>query len=168
MSSGVPGGAERAREFVAALRSNGVDFYTGVPCSLVGPVILELEPLGYVPETREDAALGLAAGAAFAGRTPLVVMQNSGFGVSINALGSLQSIYAIPCLLLVTWRGFGGKDAPEHLVMGKAMPAILDAIEVPWREIGVDAIAASVAWARRSLDERPGPVALVVPPGLFA
>jgi len=95
-------------------------------------------------------------------------MQNSGFGVSINALGSLQSIYAIPCLLLVTWRGKGGHDAPEHLVMGKAMPAILDAVEIPWREIGADAIAESVAWARRTLDERPGPVALVVPPGLFA
>lgn len=168
MSGGVPEGAARARELVEAFREHRIDFFTGVPCSLVGPVITELESRGYVPETREDAALGLAAGAAFAGRTPVVVMQNSGFGVSINALGSLQAIYAIPCLLLVTWRGKGGKDAPEHLVMGKAMPAILDAIEVPWREIGADGIADSVAWARRMLDERPGPVALVVPPGLFA
>lgn len=168
MSGGVAGGVDRAREFVAALRGHGVDFFTGVPCSLVGPVISELEPLGYVPETREDAALGLAAGAAFAGRTPLVLMQNSGFGVSINAIGSLQSIYAIPCLLLVTWRGKDGNDAPEHLVMGKAMPTILDAIEVPWREIRADGIPEAVAWARRTLDERPGPVALVVPPGLFA
>ena len=88
----------------------------------------------------------------------------------IRWIGILRSGYAQAQIgdLLVTWRGFGGKDAPEHLVMGKAMPAILDAIEVPWREIGADAIAASVAWARRSLDERPGPVALVVPPGLFA
>jgi len=168
MSEGVPGGAERARALVEALVAHGVDFFTGVPCSLVGPVITELESRGYVPETREDAALGLAAGAAFAGRTPLVLMQNSGFGVSINAIGSLQAIYAIPCLLLVTWRGKGGKDAPEHLVMGKAMPAVLDAIEVPWREIGPETIADSVAWARRTIDERPGPVALVVPPGLFA
>jgi len=168
VSAGVPGGAERARALVDALLAQRIDFFTGVPCSLVGPVITLLEGHGYVPETREDAALGLAAGAAFAGRTPLVLMQNSGFGVSINALGSLQSIYAIPCLLLVTWRGKGGNDAPEHLVMGKAMPAILDAVEIPWREIGPDAIAGSVAWARRTLDERPGPVALVVPPGLFA
>ncbi|MEI8357925.1 MAG: thiamine pyrophosphate-binding protein [Deltaproteobacteria bacterium] len=168
MSAAVEGGVDRAREFVRELLAHGFDFFTGVPCSLVGPVIAELEPHGYVPETREDAALGLAAGAAFAGRMPLVLMQNSGFGVSINAIGSLQSIYAIPCLLLVTWRGFGGKDAPEHLVMGKAMPRILDAIEMPWRTIEVDAMGAAVAWARRTIEERPGPVALVVPPGMFA
>lgn len=168
MSAGVEGGAERSRGFVAALLASGFDFFTGVPCSLVGPVIADLASHGYVPETREDAALGLAAGAALAGRLPMVLMQNSGFGVSINAIGSLQSIYGIPCLLLVTWRGMGGKDAPEHLVMGKAMPAILDAIEVPWRTIEAGDVAGAVRWSRQRLDERPGPVALVVPPGLFA
>ena len=64
-------------------------------------------------------------------------------------------------------QGIAGVEVPD-LVMGQAMPAILDAVEIPWREIGADAIAESVAWARRTLDERPGPVALVVPPGLFA
>ena len=83
-------GVARARTFVDAAVGAGFDFFTGVPCSLVGPVISALEPLGYVAETREDAALGLAAGAALAGRRPMVLMQNSGFGVSINALGSLQ------------------------------------------------------------------------------
>ncbi|HZR84978.1 MAG TPA: thiamine pyrophosphate-binding protein [Candidatus Binatia bacterium] len=161
-------GHARADQLVDALRNAGIDFFTGVPCSLVGPVIAALEPLGYVAETREDAALGLAAGAALAGRRPLVLMQNSGFGVSLNALGSLQILYELPCLLLVTWRGRGGKDAPEHLVMGRAMPAILDAIGIPWRELGADAIAADVAWARARLDAAPGAVALVVPPGLFA
>lgn len=168
MSAAVEGGERLAREFVAALGANGFDFHTGVPCSLVGPVIRELEPLGYIPETREDAALGLAAGAALAGRLPMVLMQNSGFGVSINAIGSLQSIYGIPCMLLVTWRGRDGNDAPEHLVMGRAMPAILDAIEVPWRVLDAADLAGGVRWARLRIDERPGPVALVVPPGLFA
>jgi sulfopyruvate decarboxylase subunit alpha len=161
-------GAERARAFVDAARAAGFDFFSGVPCSLVGPVIAALEPYGYVAETREDAALGLAAGAALAGRRPMVLMQNSGFGVSINALGSLQILYALPCLLVVTWRGHRGKDAPEHLVMGKAMPTILAAIGIPWRQMEVDAAVADLAWASERLAAEPGPVALVVPPGLFA
>jgi phosphonopyruvate decarboxylase len=164
----VQGGDERARELVRELLAAGFDFFTGVPCSLVGPVITALEPHGYAIENREDAALGLAAGAALAGRRPLVLMQNSGFGVSLNALGSLQILYALPCLLLVTWRGHQGKDAPEHLVMGKAMPSILDAMEIPWRVLGAETLGSDVAWARRQLDARPGAVALVVPPGLFA
>jgi sulfopyruvate decarboxylase subunit alpha len=157
-------------ELADALRARGFDFFTGVPCSLVASLITALEPHGYVAETREDAALGLAAGAALAGRRPVVVMQNSGFGVSLNAIGSLQDIYAMPCLLVITWRGHRGNDAPEHLVMGQAMPAILDAMYIPWRELGADVAAAAgdVAWASAHLDEKPGPVALIVKPGVLA
>lgn len=153
-----------------ALRAHGFDFFTGVPCSLVKSLIVALANDGYVNETREDAALGLAAGAALAGRRPVVVMQNSGFGVSLNAIGSLQDIYALPCLLIVTWRGYQDvdKDAPEHLVMGKAMPSIFEAMGIPWRAIDPDAAEADVAWARARLDEKPGPVALVVKPGVLA
>jgi phosphonopyruvate decarboxylase len=162
------GGALRGDELAQALLAHGFDFFTGVPCSLVASLIAALEPHGYVAETREDAALGLAAGAALAGRRPMVLMQNSGFGVSLNAIGSLQAIYALPCLLLITWRGHQGQDAPEHLVMGEAMPAILDAMHVPWRALDGARAAADVAWARASLDARPGPVALVVAPGVLA
>jgi sulfopyruvate decarboxylase subunit alpha len=164
MQAGSLSGDELAR----ALRAHGFDFFTGVPCSLVASLITALEPHGYVAETREDAALGLAAGAALAGRRPLVLMQNSGFGVSLNAIGSLQDIYALPCLLVVTWRGYEGKDAPEHLVMGKAMPQILDAMRIPWRTLDAAAADADVAWARAQLDQRPGPVTLVVRPGVLA
>ena len=50
---------------------------------------------------REDSALGLAAGAYLGGRQPVVFMQNSGLGVSMNALVSLHQIYDIPALLAV-------------------------------------------------------------------
>jgi phosphonopyruvate decarboxylase len=164
MQAGTLDGGVLARE----LRTAGFDFFTGVPCSLVASLIAALEPHGYVAETREDAALGLAAGAALAGRRPIVVMQNSGFGVSLNALGSLQQIYELPCLLIVTWRGFAGNDAPEHLVMGDAMPRILDAMGIPWRTIDAGNAAADVAWARARLDETSRPVALLVKPGVLA
>jgi sulfopyruvate decarboxylase subunit alpha len=166
MEKGSLSGADLAR----TLQTWGFDFFTGVPCSLVASLIVALEPHGYVAETREDAALGLAAGAALAGRRPVVVMQNSGFGVSLNAIGSLQDIYALPCLLVITWRGYEGKDAPEHLVMGEAMPTILDAMHIPWRTLGADATAADadVSWARAQLDGKPGPVALIVKPGVLA
>ncbi len=160
--------AARGAAFAGLLREQGFDFFTGVPCSLVGSVIAALVPEGWIAETREDAALGLAAGAALAGRLPVVLMQNSGLGVSINAIGSLHAIYRLPVLLVVTWRGEGGHDAPEHLVMGRAMPAILDAIEVPWRRLGADTLEADVAWARGFCATESRPLALVVPAGLFA
>jgi sulfopyruvate decarboxylase alpha subunit len=157
-----------ADRFVDSLLAAGVDFFTGVPCSLVAPVIAELERRGlYHGETREDAALGVAAGAYLGGKLPAVVMQNSGLGVSLNALGSLHLLYEMPCLVLVTWRGFDGKDAPEHLVMGEVLPGLLDLFGIPWRAPDPDALPNDVAWAAERLRATRKPVALVVKPGLF-
>lgn len=162
---GAPFPADR---FVDRLRREGFDFFSGVPCSLVGPVIAELERRNaYFPETREDAALGVAAGAYMAGRLPVVVMQNSGLGVSLNALGSLHLVYEMPCLILVTWRGFEGQDAPEHLVMGRVLPALLDLFEIPHRAPDADALEDDVGWAAEEARRTRKPVALIVKPGLF-
>ncbi len=157
-----------ADRFVDRLVAAGIDFFTGVPCSLVAPVIAELERRGlYHGETREDAALGVAAGAYLGGRLPMVVMQNSGLGVSLNALGSLHILYRVPVLLLVTWRGYAGADAPEHLVMGAVLPRLLDLFDTPHREPTAESLEADVAWAAGELRRRGRPVALVVRPGLF-
>jgi sulfopyruvate decarboxylase subunit alpha len=154
--------------FVDRLLAAGFDFFAGVPCSLVAPVIADLQRRGlYLGETREDAALGVAAGAYLGGKRPAVVMQNSGLGVSLNALGSLHILYELPVLLLVTWRGFQGEDAPEHLVMGAALPELLDLFGIPHRAPDADALLAGVDWAAETCATTHKPVALVVKPGLF-
>jgi len=159
----------RADDFVDRLLAAGFDFFTGVPCSLVGPLITALERRGlYRGETREDAALGVAAGAYLGGRLPVVVMQNSGLGVSLNALGSLHILYRIPSLLLVTWRGYQGADAPEHLVMGAVLPRLLDLFDIPHRASEAGAALADVDWAAAVVHESARPVAIIVRPGLFA
>lgn len=157
-----------ADRFVDRLLAAGFDFFAGVPCSLVKTLLVELERRHlYLGETREDAALGVAAGAYLGGRTPVVIMQNSGLGVSLNALGSLHLLYRIPCLILVTWRGYQGKDAPEHVVMGDVLPRLLDLFSIPYRAPGADDIEADVAWAATRMRETRSPVALIVLPGLF-
>src|SRR5207253_7145272 len=141
-------GSLPADRFVDRLLAAGFDFFAGVPCSLVKTLLTELDRRGlYLGETREDAALGLAAGAYLAGRMPVVIMQNSGLGVSLNALGSLHLLYRMPCLLLVTWRGYRGEDAPEHLVMGRVLPDLLDVLGIPHRAPVPDTVEADVAWA---------------------
>jgi phosphonopyruvate decarboxylase len=157
-----------ATRFVDRLLDAGFDFFVGVPCSLVKSVLEELERRRlYLGETREDAALGVAAGAYLGGRMPVVVMQNSGLGVSLNALGSLHLPYGIPCLLVVTWRGYEGRDAPEHMVLGDVLPRLLELFGIPFRAPGTDAVEADVAWAARAVRETRRPVALVIRPGLF-
>ena len=161
--------------FVGALRERGFDFFAGVPCSLVKGLLAHLgerDDVPYLPATREDSALGVAVGAWLGGRRPVVIMQNSGLGVSINALASLLLVYRIPCLLLITWRGHGGKDAPEHQIMGPAMTDLLDSLGIPHRTLenedgggSSESFAAALAWADGTLRETHGPCALLVRKG---
>jgi phosphonopyruvate decarboxylase len=155
------------RDFAARLGYHGFDFFTGVPCSLIEDLLAVLERgerAPYVAAVREDAAVGVAAGAWFGGRRPVVLMQNSGLGTSLNALASLSLMYGLPVLLVVTWRGFGGKDAPEHILTGEISPKLLELLGVPYRVLAADSLDADLAWAAAQMDTRSSPVALLVPP----
>jgi len=161
-------GSVPADRFVDRLLAAGFDFFVGVPCSLVKTLLAELERRElYLGETREDAALGVAAGAYLAGRTPVVIMQNSGLGVSLNALGSLHLLYRLPCLLIVTWRGYEGRDAPEHLVLGEVLPRLLEVVGIAFRVLDAHTLDADVGWAVEEMGRTRRPVALLVRPSLF-
>jgi phosphonopyruvate decarboxylase len=156
-------------DFATRLERHGFDFFTGVPCSLIEDLIAVLERgsrAPYVAAVREDAAVGVAAGAWFGGRRPVVLMQNSGLGTSLNALASLSLMYGLPALLLVTWRGYQGKDAPEHILMGDISPKLLTLCGIPHRVLSAASIEADLAWAVAEMEQRLQPVALLVPPGV--
>src|SRR3989338_2404147 len=123
---------ENARKFSAALKKEGFNFFTGVPCSLWGALIGDLSKKKgacYIPAVREDAAFGIAGGAYLAGKLPAVLIQNSGVGYSLNVLTSLNLIYKIPVLCIISFRGHG-PDAPEHLVMGKSCLKLLEEVGI--------------------------------------
>ena len=156
--------------FLTALRDEGYDFYTGVPCSLLRGVFHRLETdaaFDYVPAVREDSAVGLAAGAHLAGRRPVVLMQNSGLGVCLNALASLNLIYEIPSLVIASWRGQDGTDAPEHWVMGRITTGYFDQLEIPWHVLSAEALEQQVGEMTRTIAETHLPGALIVPKGLL-
>ena len=149
--------------FATLLRAHEFAFATGVPCSLIEDLIRSLqtgEHMPYVPAVREDIAVGLAAGAWLAGRRPVVLMQNSGLGTSMNALASCSLMYGFPALLVVTWRGHEGKDAPEHILTGAITERHLALLGIPYRVLGTSSAADDVAWAAREMDARSQPVAL--------
>src|SRR5947208_16388881 len=159
-----------SQQFLDLLERHGYNFFTGVPCSLFEGVtrILDAEPrYGYVSAVREDSAIGIAAGAYLGGRQPVVFMQNSGLGVSVNALSDLNQIYDIPALLVVSWRGEDGHDAPEHLVMGAVMEDVLRMLRIPFARLVPEAMAEDVAALTRMLRDTGKPVAIVVPKGVL-
>lgn len=112
-----------ADAFIAAAGARGFDFYTGVPCSFLTPLIngVVSDPsLRYVGAASEGEAVAIAAGAWLAGRRTIVMCQNSGLGNAVNPLTSLNAPFRIPTLLVTTWRGQPGlPDEPQHETMGR-------------------------------------------------
>lgn len=80
----------------------------------------------------EGSAISQAMGYYLAtGKTPVVYMQNSGFGNCLNPILSMASerIYQIPMLIFVGWRGHPDqKDEPQHLHQGEVMTSSLKAM----------------------------------------
>ena len=156
--------------FCTLLKEKGFDFSTGVPCSILKDVInyLSNDPdISYIPATREDEALGIATGAYLAGKKPIVLMQNSGLGNSIGTLASLVLLYKIPMLLLISWRGYQGKDAPEHLIMGKTTVKLLGDIGVPTQVLSKEDAEKTILNAVKMTEEKNIPTAIIMRRGVI-
>jgi phosphonopyruvate decarboxylase len=122
----------------------------------------------YVPAVREDVALGIASAAYFAGRRGGVMMQNSGLGNLVNPLTSFNLLYEIPVLLVVGWRGHGGRpnDAPEHWIMGAKTATLLDTLDVPHEDASED-LEGALDRLLTVMDRRSVPGALLVRHGVI-
>lgn len=125
----------QAHDFIMAARDVGIDFFTGVPCSYLTPLINRVisdANTPYVGATSEGEAIAIAAGAWLGGRLPVVMCQNSGLGNTVNPVTSLNHSFGIPTLMVVTWRGEPGHpDEPQHDLMGEVTHTLLDTIRVP-------------------------------------
>jgi len=126
--------------FYDLLLENDVDFFTGVPDSLLKNICAYItdktDPEHNIIAANEGNAIGLASGYHLAtGKTPLVYMQNSGLGNAVNPLLSLAApeVYGVPILLMIGWRGEPGvKDEPQHVKQGEVMLAMLDAMKIDY------------------------------------
>lgn len=162
------------KDFIETLRTGGVEFFAGVPDSLLKNLC------AYITDTirrenniiaaNEGNAVGLAAGYHLAtGKTGCVYMQNSGEGNIVNPLLSLMDadVYKMPILLIIGWRGEPGvHDEPQHVKQGKVTLSLLETMGVPyavldnnWQE--------QVAAALQTIQATHTAYALVVRKGTF-
>lgn len=153
--------------FCQALQDIGFDFFTGVPDVLLAGVIATLmERRLYTPAPREDEAVAMAAGAFMAGKVPAVLMATSGLGNCLSTLTSLNLLHRQPCLLLLAWRGWDAKDAPEHLVLGQTVTQMLDAVRLPHRTLTEAGAAEDMRWIAQTFMKERIPVALLLKSGV--
>ena len=111
------------------LLREGVENFLGVPDSTMKHFISRgLKKKKILITTREEEAIGVAAGISLSKQNSLVFMQNAGFANSISTITSLVQLYEIPIIFLIGWRGYLKNDAPEHYKIGKVQPKLIKTI----------------------------------------
>ncbi|MFA6372870.1 MAG: sulfopyruvate decarboxylase subunit alpha [Methanothrix sp.] len=115
------------------LKRAGINFVASVPCINLQELLALVSgdpDIIHLPVTREEEGVGLCAGAWMGGRRAALLMQNSGLGNSINALASLDMLYGIPLLMIISQRGSKGEPVIGQVPMGRITVPLLDAMNI--------------------------------------
>ena len=153
-----------------SLKSQGVNFFTGVPDSLLNNFCLymvENIPDGqHVMAANEGNAVAIAAGHYMAtGDIPVVYMQNSGIGNATNPLLSLthDCVYGIPMILVIGWRGDPAiSDHAQHKKQGELTPVLMKDMDIPYEILDDEnTVIQKCEWAVDKAKEISAPVALI-------
>ena len=118
---------------VGALKASGVRYVTHVPDTPLGHLLRLMEPdaaFDVTAATREEEAVGIAAGAALGGGRAVAMMQTSGLGNALNALASVAVPYQIPMLLVISQRGEAGEWNVAQVPGGRLVRPALDALGI--------------------------------------
>ena len=110
----------------------GIEVAAWVPDKRLSPIGERLVARG-VPLrtlTREEECFGYAAGYRAAGGMPLVLLQCSGLGNSLNAIGSLVLPYGLGFPVVVSMRGTLGERNPSQMPLGRTAAGMLELLGV--------------------------------------
>ncbi len=123
-----------SEQLLTSLKDNGADFFASVPCKLLGDMINLLgadDSISYIPVAREEEGLGVCAGAFLGGKTPVLVMQNTGLGTIVTSLYSLGLFYNLPITMIVSHRGSPGEKIGTQVPMGRASRPLMELMGIP-------------------------------------
>ena len=146
---------------LAALKCRDVVYVPDNPLSHVLKELGDDHPgIRTTVATREEEAFGIAAGLYLGGVRPVVMLQSSGLGNSLNALTSLLVPYQIPVLAIVSMRGDEGEWNSAQMPMGRAVRTILESIGIRHvtvesgeaasatvEQAGAEAFVSRISWA---------------------
>ena len=126
------------KKFYEHLSKKNINFFTGVPDSILKDICAYIDDNSksnqHVISANEGNAIAIASGYHLAtGKTPMVYMQNSGFGNAYNPLISLASkeVYSIPMILMIGWRGEPNiEDEPQHQKQGQVTESQLQSLDI--------------------------------------
>lgn len=129
----------KTKNFFNFLNKNEIDFFTGVPDSVLKETSSYLQSKNssnHIIVANEGLAISLGVGYNLATKKiPCIYMQNSGLGNALNPLISIahKKVYSIPMLLVIGWRGSPNqKDEPQHEIKGSITRDLLKLAQIKY------------------------------------
>ena len=127
--------------FYNFLKKNNIEFFVGVPDSLIKGfcnfLSKNLNKKKHIVAANEGTAIAIASGYNIAkNKIPFVYLQNSGLGNCINPILSLadKKVFKIPMIIMVGWRGQPGTlDEPQHLSQGQVTIPLIKSLRKKYK-----------------------------------
>ncbi len=164
--------------FYEKLQSFGLDFFTGVPDSLLKDICAYITDntvdKNHIISSNEGSSVGLAIGYHLStNKVPVVYMQNSGLGNIINPILSLadQKVYSIPMLLIIGWRGEPNvKDEPQHVKQGEITLDLLKTMDIDYEILPNDEkeVENTILTLLSKIKDKSAPGALIIRKNTFS
>lgn len=130
---------DNSKAVYQGIKNAGVRFLTALPETWLVYLLQmadEDPEMRLVEVAKEEEAVGIAAGAYFAGEPNILLMQNHGFMAAINGIVSLAQLYSVPLCMLIAYRGHIGEPYPWHTRGGIVTEPLLQALQIPYARAG--------------------------------
>ncbi len=162
----MPVSYENSKVIYAGIRATGVRSLSALPETWLGLLLQRAEDdpeMSLIQVAREEEAIGVAAGAYFAGAPHILLMQNHGFLAAINGVVSLAQLYGIPLCMMIALRGHWGEPYPWHTRGGMVTEEVLRALGIPFEYArDVDKVQRQIGEAWTFSQSSLSPVALLL------
>jgi sulfopyruvate decarboxylase subunit alpha len=126
---------DNSKRIFQGIKDAGIRSMSALPETWLGLLLQHADrdpDVTMIQVAKEEEAIGIAAGAYFAGEPHVLLMQNHGFLAAINGIVSLAQLYNIPLCMLVALRGQWGEPYPWHTRGGIVTEPVLRALGIPF------------------------------------
>jgi sulfopyruvate decarboxylase subunit alpha len=162
----MPVSSSNSRLIYAALKECDIRLLSALPetwlVHLIG--LAEQDPeMTLVRLAKEEEAIGISAGAHFAGVKSAMLLQNHGFLASVNGVVSFAHLYKIPLLMLISYRGSFGERDPWQTQGGNVTEPLLRALGIPYSFLDApETVRTRIRHAQTLTESSLQPVALLL------
>ena len=155
-------------QVVEGMKEAGIDFVAGLPDGWLNPVHQRVEEdlaFQYVCVPHEGIGVAICAGAWLGGKTPVLIMENSGLRTSAETMARICMFARIPILMIISYRGEVGETeywAVEHRILTEPL---LKAFRIPYKILrrgDHGEVKRAIAGAVKTMNMQLYPVALII------